>query len=254
MTNVQHWFNSTLGQQVLETETSVIEQLLPAYFGYHLLQLSMQSRVLYDSSPIGHKFKLGHGKLEEETVQPSLAADSLHLPFETDSIDVVLMHHMLEFHANPLSLLRETARIALPTGHLVIVGFNPISLWGLCQPMGRFRNSAPWHGDFISPGRLMDWLNLLNFKIDRAQYCIYGPPSERFTKPLKHDFSQGLSRKTNWPFGAVYVIVARKQVGSMIPMRPVWNPRHAFGQLSVVPAGRPATGRHMPTRNIPEGD
>ena len=82
----------------------------------------------------------------------------------------------------------------------------------------------------------MDWLNVLNFTIDRAHYCIYGLPvvGKADQSP---DFSQGLSRRVNLPVGAVYVIVARKQIGTFTPMRPVWRTQSAFGKLSVV---RPA--------------
>ena len=65
-------------------------------------------------------------------------------------------------------------------GHLVIVGFNPISFWGMWQSVAKFRGGAPWNGQYIRPGRLMDWLNLLNFEIDRAQYAIYHPLSKRY--------------------------------------------------------------------------
>jgi len=146
-------------------------------------------------------------------------------------------------------------------GQVVIVGFNPFSLWGMWKPMGALRNKQPWLGKFISPGRLMDWLTLLNFKIDRAQYSIYGPPFIREKEGVStkdgtrkkddrslDDYSQGLSRNPNWPFGAIYVIVARKQVGTMTPIKPVWRKNQGMDKLSVV---RPTAGREIATRNIP---
>jgi len=157
-------------------------------------------------------------------------------------MDVVILHHLLEFYDSSQQILREVARVTIPMGHLVIVGFNPLSLWGLWQTLARLGDRPPWIGRFIRPGRLMDWLNLLNFKIDRAHYSTYGPPISR--KPFMGDvpdYSRGLSRRSTLPFGAVYVIVARKQVGTMTPIRPRWKERRAFGQISVVrPAGRGA--------------
>ena len=118
-------------------------------------------------------------------------------------------------------------------GHIVIVGFNPISLWGAWREVAKFKGRAPWQGQFMRAGRLMDWLNLLDFKIDRAQYAIYGPPLHRYLGRV-NDYSQGVSRNLNLPVGSVYVIVAQKHVGSVRSIRPVWKSAQAFGRLSVV--------------------
>lgn len=79
----------------------------------------------------------------------------------------------------------------------------------------------------------MDYLNLLNFKIDRAQYAVYGPPVARWSGRV-NDYSLGVSRRLNLPVGSVYVIVAQKQVGSLRPVRPVWRKQPSFGGLTVV--------------------
>ncbi|MFT7685517.1 MAG: SAM-dependent methyltransferase [Candidatus Azotimanducaceae bacterium] len=246
---VRPWFESPLGTNVLETEMAIIDQLLPGFFGYHLLQLSVQSRLLYESSPIRHKFSLTQSLDRSQRNSPGVLAQTEFLPFEEDSIDVVLLHHLLDFHESPQNLLREVTRVARPNGQVVIVGFNPLSLWGAYKPIGALRKTHPWQGKFIRPGRLMDWLNLLNFKIDRAQYSMHGLPYQRKEeKKISVDYSQGLSRNHNWPFGAIYVIVAHKQVGTMTPIRPVWRGKRNLNQLSVV---RPAAGREIANRNFP---
>ncbi len=230
---------------MLDVERAILEQLLPAFFGYHLLQISVQNQALYGASPIQHKIAMG---IRESDNQPFVAR-ATQLPLEDDAIDVVLLHHILGFYHDRQQILREIARVSRPMGYLVIVGFNPLSLWGLYKPVAAVGNRPPWNASFIRPGRLMDWLNLLNFKIDRAHYCTYGPPVTRtFLKGRVPDYTRGISRRTNLPFGAVYVIVARKQVGTMTPIRPVWRPHTTFGKLTVV---RP-TGRGMATRNSRE--
>jgi SAM-dependent methyltransferase len=237
---IRAWFESPLGQLLLQTESAILEQILPGLFGYHLLQVSVQEDQLIGLSPIQHKITLG---LMEGDRSPFIAGPT-ELPLGNDSIDVVVLHHMLDFIDSPQEALREISRTVLPSGHLVVIGFNPFSLWGMIKPLASLRKAPPWNGDFIRLGRLMDWMNLLNFKIDRAQYCMYGLPlaSRRSGGP---DFSQGLSRKTNWPLGAAYVIVARKQVGAMTPIRPVWRTQKSFGELSVV---RSASRDALPPR------
>lgn len=237
---IRNWFESPIGQQLLQTESAILEQILPGLFGYHLLQVSVQESQLFGLSPIQHKITLG---LMDGDRSPFMAGPA-ELPLGNDSIDVVLLHHMLDFIDSPQEALREISRTVLPSGHLVIIGFNPFSLWGMIKPFASILKVPPWNGGFIRPGRLMDWMNLLNFKIDRAHYCMYGLPLAS-TRSGGADFSQGLSRKTNWPLGAAYVIVARKQVGAMTPIRPVWRTQKSFGELSVV---RSASRDALPPR------
>lgn len=253
LAGIRRWFGSPLGEQVLQTETAILEQLLTSLFGYHLLEVSVQNKSLSEASPIQHKFRLG---ITSEDDSQFLAKPN-DLPLEDDSVDVAVLHHMLDFVDDPQEILRELSRTVRPMGHLVIVGFNPFSLWGLCKPFAGLRNplsglrkQAPWNGRFIRPDRLMDWMNLLNFRIDRANYGVYGLPraAEDWKKP---DYSKGLSRNANWPVGGVYIIVARKHVGTMTPIRPVWKPQQkAFGQLSVV---RSANRDMLPPGEGPAG-
>ncbi|MCZ6502009.1 MAG: methyltransferase domain-containing protein [Gammaproteobacteria bacterium] len=226
---IRDWFASPLGDELLQTESAILEQLLAGLFGYHLLQVSVQQQELFEASPIQHKVTLG---LTEQDKSPFFAQPT-KLPLENDGTDVVLVHHLLDFVDSPQEALRELSRVVLPSGYLVIVGFNPLSLWGLWKSIARWRKLPPWNGLFIRPGRLMDWMNLLNFKIDRAQFCTYGLPIVH-NDAGKPDFSKGLSRNANFPVGAVYVIVARKQIRGMTPIRPVWKSQRAFGQLSIV--------------------
>lgn len=241
--DLQSWFASKIGQHVLKTELALLEQLLPGFFGYHLLQLSVQDQPLFAASQIQTKIPLCFSpqtsvkRPASANAAPSsaLRAQPNQLPFASDSIDVLLLHHLLDFASSPQEILKEIARVILPAGHLVIIGFNPLSLWGCWQLFARRGKSAPWNGRFIRPGRLMEWLNLLDFKIDRAQYSIYQPPFNLSLGTVP-DYTQGFSRNLNLPVGAVYVISASKQVGGMTPMRPVWEKQSPLGRLTAVPS------------------
>ena len=229
--SIRAWFTSDLGRHVLKTELAMLEQLLPGLFGYHLAQLSVQDRVLHDASPIQNKIMINL-----DTTKAGLVSNPTQLPFANDSIDVALLHHLLDFAESPQKILLELSRATLPMGHIVIVGFNPMSLWGGWRKIVRCmgcKSVAPWNGTFIRPGRLMDWLNLLNFKIDRAQYSIYRPPGGQYLGEV-NDYSDGVSRALNLPVGAVYVIVASKHIGAVHKIKPVWSRRHEFGRLSAV--------------------
>jgi SAM-dependent methyltransferase len=229
--SIRLWFTSDLGRHVLKTESAMLDRLLPWIFGYHLAQLSVQDRVLHDASPIQNKIIIN-----PNMINAGLVSNPTQLPFASDSIDVALLHHLLDFSESPQKILHELARAMLPMGHIVIVGLNPISLWGGWRTIvrcGRRKSNAPWSGAFIRPGRLMGWLNLLSFKIDRAQYSMYGPPFSQFLGEV-NDYSDGVSRTLNLPIGSVYVIVARKHIGAGRSIKPEWSRRQVIGRLSAV--------------------
>lgn len=76
------------------------------------------------------------GMVEEGVV---VAADCL--PFPSNSIDGIVLHHVLELGADPRAVLREVQRALQPGGRVIICGFNSLSLWGffaMVQHLSRF--------------------------------------------------------------------------------------------------------------------
>ncbi|MBT3427774.1 MAG: methyltransferase domain-containing protein [Gammaproteobacteria bacterium] len=226
---INHWFESPLGKQLIDTETAILDELLAEMFGYHLLQMSFQQADLCVESPIQHRVKTS--LLDLPGTDLSAYPDAL--PFESDCIDVVISHHLLDFCQKPQDLLREFSRVVLPGGWLVLIGFNPYSLWGLTRLLMSWSPKVPWAGHYLGPNRLMDWLNVLNFRIDRAIYSEYRLPltGRRVRRP---DYSLGLSQRNNLPIGAVSIIVARKQLETMIRLQPKWPRRRHFSNLGLV--------------------
>ena len=230
---IRQWFDTELGLHVLDTEAALLDQLLPAMFGYHLAQFSVQERPLFSSSNIRNKFCFSL----DSSSQNKVIASPVNLPLSDDSIDVMLIHHLLDFSDSIQEILREVSRVVMPMGHVVLMGFNPISMWGFWKAIARHSGHAPWNGRFSRPGLLMDYLNLLDFKIDRAQYAIYGPPVARWSRRV-NDYSMGVSRRLNLPIGSVYLIVAQKHVASMRAVKPIWNNRRPLGRLTAVQSVR----------------
>ncbi len=90
---------------------------------------------------------------------------AFNLPIQSASIDWILLPHILEFDAHRFQTMREVERILKPEGHLIIITFNPWSLWLRTQYLWDQHLADSWHGNFISRSRLLDWLKLLNFEI-----------------------------------------------------------------------------------------
>lgn len=96
----------------------------------------------------------------------SLIHDIDRLPFASESIDLIILPHAFEFAENPHMILREVDRVLIPEGQVIISGFNPASLWGLRQSIGKLTGAyfLPSYAEFIGLPRLKDWLKLLTSK------------------------------------------------------------------------------------------
>lgn len=213
------WFDTDVGQELLVAEKDLVDRLLPTLFGYHLIQIGVDSRVrLYDESPVRNKFVIAP-KLELGMADNCMIADSSELPLEQNSVDVVILHHALDFAQSPHQVLREAARILRPGGHLLVIGFNPSSLWGVYRRCLGKKRGAPWNGHFISHRRLSDWFQLLELtELKRKSDYFLAPfENERWRKRCN-----GLERWGRRAFkdhGAFTLMLARKDVAGMTPIK-----------------------------------
>ena len=225
------WFDTPLGKTVFETEQDLVQSVLSRTFGYHILQVGCsEDYSLLDASPISHKFMFSPSY---RVGMKHAVADNEALPLETDSIDVALIHHALDFAQDSHRLLREVSRVVRPGGKLLIVGFNPYSSWGLWRFFKR-KVGIPWRGRFISHLRVSDWLKLLDLRIDGVEFGLHFMPV-RFHRFLK--FSTKLEQwgnKLNSPMGGAYFLICTNQVIPITPIMQRWKPMRA--RVSSIPA------------------
>ncbi|MGR9114370.1 MAG: class I SAM-dependent methyltransferase [Gammaproteobacteria bacterium] len=93
-----------------------------------------------------------------------IKAKAYSLPIQSESIDLILLPHLLEFDAHRFQTMREIERVLKSEGHLIIINFNPWSFWVRYQYLWKKKWADSWHGHFISKQRVLDWLKLLNFE------------------------------------------------------------------------------------------
>ncbi|MHB1951860.1 MAG: SAM-dependent methyltransferase, partial [Acidiferrobacteraceae bacterium] len=123
---------------------------------------------------------------------------------------------------DPHQVLRETHRVLVPEGHAVILGFNPLSLWGVQRIFSRGRG-VPWSAQFIRLMRIRDWLALLDFEWVGGRMMYYRPLLRSEAVMDRLHFLEAMGDRW-WPLAAaVYLIVAKKRVAGMTALRPVWK-------------------------------
>jgi SAM-dependent methyltransferase len=166
--------------------------------------------------------------------------DFAELPFASQSLDLVVLPHVLEFAEEPHQVLREVERVLIPEGQVIISGFNPASMWGARQVAGRLTGAhfLPRDGEFISLPRLKDWLKLLNMEVNRGHFGCYAPPCVTEKWLNRFDFMEKAGDRW-WPYlGAVYIVQAIKRVRGMRLIGPAWKKHPAKA-----PAAVPVTNR-----------
>ena len=228
----QEWFATSLGQYLLEKEQAYLDDVTPDIFGFHAMQLGMPEVDLLRESRIAHRMRIAAAD------RPDVYAKCHELPLATHSIDMALLPHVLEFAAEPHAILREVDRVMMPEGRLVIVGFNPWSLWGLRSSVGFSRNDYPWNGRFVSLPRVKDWLALLGFDVNAGRLVGYAPPFDNVKLRRTFDFMEPAGDRWWAVGGAVYMLQAIKRVRGMRLLTPAWQEQKDAREKSLAAAKR----------------
>jgi len=215
----RRWLDSAPGRYALAWERAQFDLAVADVFGYHALQCGLPEIDALRENRMPHRFRVCEpGDQLGGADEPDLWLDHYEaLPFASQSLDLVVLPHVLEFASDPHLVLREVDRVLRPEGRVIVSGFNPVSLWGARQIAGRpvGRPFLPVDGQFIGLPRLRDWFKLLSFEQERGRFGCYRPPchSERWLDRT------GFLEKAGdrwWPIcGAVYIVSAVKRVRAM---------------------------------------
>ncbi|AFJ03274.1 SAM-dependent methyltransferase [Methylophaga frappieri] len=193
------WWRSVNGRAVIRAEQNWLQRHAAGFTGHWQIQLGGGERLL--------------PKINRPCHQQQLLSAPLPLSLPSDSVDQLILAHVLEYVDRPHLLLREADRVLAEQGSLIIFAFNPLSWWGL-RKLIQYR-AAPWHGHFFSRWRLIDWLTLLDFEIVEKHAMLYQLP---WQLPKQSRLESWGSRY--WPyFGAITVIVARKNYYRLTPLK-----------------------------------
>jgi SAM-dependent methyltransferase len=163
---------------------------------------------LYQSYTILDAKKLGNDNALK------IQAKSHHLPLQSDSIDMVIVPHLLEFDANRFQTIREIERVLKPEGLLVVLNFNPWSVWVRYQYLWDIKMADSWTGHFISRLRMLDWLKVLNFEVTA---------SAEFGLDRVHNINGSLIGNRHSLCATAYAIKAIKRRYQFIPLSAVKN-------------------------------
>ncbi|MDY7579614.1 class I SAM-dependent methyltransferase [Herbaspirillum sp. RTI4] len=242
------WLQTPGGIYVREWEHACLNRLTADIFGFNAVQIGapgidalaanrMPYRFVSDATPPSASASVSQAAV---TLPQALIHDFSELPFASQSLDLVILPHVLEFSAAPHQVLREVERVLIPEGQLIICGFNPLSLWGLRRSVARLTGAhfLPQGGDFIHLSRLKDWLELLDMEVGRGDYGCYAPYFATDKWLRRFHFMETVGSRW-WPYlGAVHIVRAIKRVKGMRLVGPA-----RFRQKSKARQAVPATNK-----------
>lgn len=141
-----------------------------------------------------------------------IQAKAFSLPLKSDSVDMIIVPHLLEFDSYRFQTMREIERILKPEGIILIMNFNPWSIWIRYQFLWERKWANSWRGYFIGQSRVLDWLKLLNFEVTVS--------SEFYLDTVKSTHGKFITNSSSLSATA-YAIKAIKRRYNLIPLTPV---------------------------------
>src|SRR5262245_62942859 len=231
------WLSTPQGTYVLDWELAQYDSAVDDAFGFRAVQVGLPEVDFLRQNRIPFRFSLA---LEQGA---RLAADPLQLPLASQSVDLVVLPHVLEFHPHPHEVLREVERVLMPEGHVVISGFNTASLWRMRQ-MFTFEKNSPWDAKFIGLLRLREWLRLLGFELNGGMFGCYAPPFRQRRWLERFQFMEKAGARW-WPIaGGIYVVRAVKRVQGMRVVTPAWRQERARRRALAAPVSQQTHKHH----------
>jgi SAM-dependent methyltransferase len=233
------WYRTDLGQRLIDAEKKLVARAISGRFASMIAQLdSGYHDALFEKRLFGSGILVS--QLENRALCPVVRAEPENLPFEPESLDMVLMHHTLDICDDPYQVVREGAMALKPGGLLIVLGFNPYSIWGLRALLqGRHGRANIWSSRFIRSGRVEDWMHLLNFELERHERHVFTLPYIRPRWLTQNRFFSKL-QESILPFsGSVYLLVGYKQVLGKISPSP-----NAFKGFLDNPIGAQSSARN----------
>jgi SAM-dependent methyltransferase len=229
------WLKTPAGRYAGDWLQTQLDRAVADAFGFHAIQLGLPEVDGLRANRMPHRWVIedamadplipraaATAELSAGRLPASVCAEFLALPFPSASIDLVVLPHTLELASDPHATLAEVERVLMPEGRVVILGFNPLSLWGLRQWSGfsdRFgrRESQELQqerhvAEFLGYRRVRDWLRLLSFEVDGGRFGIWRPPVATQNALDRLAWMDRLGSHW-WPvLGGMYVIEAVKRV------------------------------------------
>lgn len=211
------------GQDLSHNEQIFYHNITRTIFGYYAIQIGLPQINFLQSNKISNKYTI-----------PTQINCNLHsLPFATNSIDLIICPHALEFMPDYETLLQECYRILIPNGKLIITNFNkysPLGLASLFKGLARHQNATDKlstnitslipNMNLIGLSDMKKILAKLNFVLHGGKFFGYLPPINNTQTLLNLAWLDKIGDRWLPSCSNTYAILASKETATITPIKP----------------------------------
>lgn len=196
---LQQWLLHTpSGRETLRKERLFFMQNVNKIFGRNSLQIGLSDINLLHGNKIINHF----------TINVDLQADLRFLPLASDSINLIICPHVLEFTNNYHHVLQEFYRILAPGGRIILTCFNRHSWFGLLQWWIPLLHEAR----LISLSNLKSQLQTLNFSLEGGKFFNYCPPFNDARRLRKYRWLNHIGDRWFPTLANSFALIAKKEI------------------------------------------
>lgn len=213
------WLASASGAAAASAERRLLGAALADLGGTSSLSLGLET------GAVGRGWRLAPCAADPSAAVPDALACALQLPLRNDSIDLIVAHHLFELSgvvSRQRLLLAELRRVLRPEGHLVVCEFDPLTPWGGGRWLDGCFRRLPAAVAPASARRPFDLppAALLRQRLLAGGFSLLAGSRQRYWLGLRCGV-----------WGGSYVLVARKRVLGVTPLRlqPLRRQRLAVG-------------------------
>jgi len=189
ISKARKWFNNPHNSLMLK-EQQLIDDIAKHLIGNYWLHIGAATV----SAPLRSKFIY----LGENADYCDAICDENALPITPNYVDVVLLHHALDFATNPHNLLEQATISIRDGGQIVIIGLNPGSFLGIKRFFG---DEVLRRAKFIAPIIAGYWLQDLHFVVTHKRFTskhIFGDSYLLIARKMSLAAHDNLIKSTSW--------------------------------------------------------
>jgi len=219
------WFDTKKGRALIQQEADFLKRSITVSCKQVIVQLGVLGwENKFIDSDLYQNFIILDDEQSSRYTQNPIKSTSTALALKSESVDMVIVPHLLEFDKDKHQVLREVERILKPEGKLVILSFNPWNLYINYQYIKHREKGAPWLPSLVSRTRIEDWLRLLNFEVELAAGFDFD------TTRISAGHAEQRKHKVRV---SAYGIKAIKRCYHLIPLTPIkkYKPRLAMAKV-----------------------
>jgi ubiquinone/menaquinone biosynthesis C-methylase UbiE len=232
-----YWFHTPAGRAILRAEQQWCQQQLKKCYGYHAVQLGgLGDNHWLQGCLIRHQ--VGVARKRVFTPLSQVVANWETLPFASESIDLICLPHTLEICQQPKQVLEECFRVLIPSGKLIVLGFNPSGWWRYWSwlTLGTLNKPpiAHWHQE----NEVKGWLAQQDFFALSACKLFHLPPLGCGDSLKYLQCADDLLATVLPALGAVYASYCEKRMHVITPIKPKWANQPRVGDVSAAESSR----------------